>query len=828
MSTNIFVPAIVSMALVLPLSAQSDFEYNLARRKGNKIVLLGQASANDLGKWRQVIDSDEIFGHGFTLLNRQALVSNTLFGISDRNIDDFERWFRQHYGLSNSARWGALDMKNNLIVSGIQTPETKEFDQMLERQGIKTPARQLRDFLRENPDHIDAMTDLLNEVRRRALHVMPSSSSEDLDTETDLRTWAVLANETDKAFSGSWVGIDINFFRLDQEQPERHSKLMRDVFRKHISKVEMTVREQPLNGTLWNIWAWMARSSPEYNWKLFVSTIEPVRFPYSNISHYLPPPEVCAWLVEESKNKSDWETVIKYAVIARQFSGHSAGRTRVEWVPGGAYSAFASDTNHIKDYPAKSAYAPHLEALLKLGRVDEANDVYDEMIRIEGKEDHYAKMVVIDGKSERYKANNALIAADAARSAGMEDVAIVWEQGELISKHPWQYFTPMYVSGFPLFFINADGQSDYYKKFYNLVSGLSAVFRIYAGSSQKEDFESLGWKKEDGDRWAIIGSDLRVIEQGEGMPDATALESILYRNNLRDEIGSRRAYMSEYGAQPGLELDLALIMIGQTDRNLDAAEKNQTGSPMSAEGGDDPFAEAARTMSRLVNDRHDLMMNLTSFYYSSSNQITKSQSMYAIAGRLLPHLETLLARKPSSGVLWNQWLFWRGIQGANRSIDLLIEEIKSSPVSQPGTVPPASVFNTYYDECRREGKWDKVIKLLRTVWDREFTRVVDLQKENPNFKVSETPADRYTFSSIEDLTAHFIQSNSAALGDRVGIPLIEANLNDNKPGDASEIFDAWFNCGGKFTNFAKTIELAKEKGQERLAREWERKLGIRE
>jgi hypothetical protein len=381
----------------------------------------------------------------------------------------------------------------------------------------------------------------------------------------------------------------------------------------------------------------------------------------------------------------------------------------------------------------------------------------------------------------------------------------------------------MMVTGFPVFFINSDVRSDYYKNFTELANGLTAVLRIY--SSAKADMDSLGWKKEDGDRWAIIGNDLRVVEQGEGMPDPDVLESIFSRNNIRGEVGTRRAYISEYGSQPGLELDLALTTISSIDGSLNASERDQTGSPMSANGNDDPFAEAARSLNRLVNDHPGLMMNLFYHEYSRSSQIAKSQSMQMASGRMLPNLEILLERKPSSGVLWNQWLYWRRIQGADRPIEPLIERIKTSPASKAGTVPPPEVFGAYYDECIREGKWDKVIKLLRTVWDREFTRVIDLQKENPDFRLSQVAAERYPSGSLDEIRAYLVRQNSAALGDRVGVPLIEACLKDNKAGDASEIFDAWLNCGGKFADFTKTIGLAREKGQEMLAREWEGKIG---
>ena len=186
------IPAIAAIIACAPLSAQSVFEYSLNSYKGNKIVLLGDWKAPDLSKWKETLDSEAIYGHGFQLLTRDRLMGNpgNLFVLREGNIPAFEQWIKQKYGLANSAKWAALGMDNKLIVAGAQAPSAKEFDEMLGK-GIKTPQRMLRDFLRENPGHVDAMTDLLTEVRRRALHVMPPYPAEDLGTEKDLLTWTI-------------------------------------------------------------------------------------------------------------------------------------------------------------------------------------------------------------------------------------------------------------------------------------------------------------------------------------------------------------------------------------------------------------------------------------------------------------------------------------------------------------------------------------------------------------------------------------------------------------------------------------------------------------
>jgi len=325
MDIKSILPAIISTALCLPLFSQTDFEYELTRHKGNKIVLLGDWKTEDNNKWKEVIDSDGIYEHGFTLLDR----SNLKYGAfvpdraRNRNIAEaFETWFRRQYGLNSGARWALLDLENKLITSGVNTPGASELERFLDQRGIKSPLRILHDFLHENPDHLDAKTDLLKEIRHRALHKMPVNITEELDTASDLRIWGIFAAETDRVFSGSWLGVDLDFFRPDSEQPEQHSNLMRAVFRKHISKVESSLKIEPINNRLWNIWAWMVCGLPDYRWDVFVNSFEPVTFKKSDILSLdisIPSYEVSVWIVEKARAKKDWDTVIKFAQMARHF-----------------------------------------------------------------------------------------------------------------------------------------------------------------------------------------------------------------------------------------------------------------------------------------------------------------------------------------------------------------------------------------------------------------------------------------------------------------------------------------------------------------------------
>ncbi|MCL1894032.1 MAG: hypothetical protein FWG02_07345 [Holophagaceae bacterium] len=760
----------IAVVSVLPMFSQTDMEYVLIRHNGNKIVLIGEWRAGDIGKWREILSAEGIFEHGFTLLDRNAFSSQGSSSFGVRNLDAFEGWFRQRYALSATARWAVLDIKNELIVSGVEQPNSKEFDQMLEQRGVRSPLRKVRDFLRENPDHLDAKTDLLKEVRRRAIHVMPTNPTEDLDDETDLRTWLVLASEVDRVFSGNWLGIENQFFRQEEDQPERYSKLMRKAFEKHIGTVESALELSPANETLWNIWAWMARSIPEYKWNSFIGTFVKL----SIFQNYLvsPSPEVCAWLVEEAMIAGDWDMVVNLAKQARRFTTRTAMAQKSDWHPGSGLISFVPrswrDSKKIESYPIKSAYAPHLEALLRLGRIEEAHTIFDEMIRIEG-----------SISTDDYKSDNALMAANAARKADMEDIAKIWERGELVNKV--LYTKPLFQE--PCFLVATERlaiDKGLFGDIQRLGVMLSPAVPTYPSVGFR-DIDTLGWKKDDGEKWALLDGTGVMLAQGTDLPDRDDIQAIIKRTNMKSSREILQNYISENGSSLGVELHLI-----RAPRVI---------------GSDEEREIVTRLFNKMLSEHPELMIVLPEIpFIFISETIDPNPAIKPLAQGMLAVIEPLLGRKPSDIGLWYQWIFWRDIEGDGRLLETLMEKIKYSPLTDDSGIPP-SIMDKYLAECKANGDWGKAISLLEPVWEREHARISE-------------PVD----------VAIVVKLPKSMLGDTIGINLIEAYLQANKPLDADKIFNAVIGFGSSFKNISKITELAKEKGYDRLAQEWESKV----
>jgi len=398
----------------------------------------------------------------------------------------------------------------------------------------------------------------------------------------------------------------------------------------------------------------------------------------------------------------------------------------------------------------------------------------------------------------------------------MEGLAKIWEAGEQTNKVPYAKVAYFFANGFPSWHYYAQSGKSYSDGFSALVNGLNPPLRNYPIG--KDDLDTIGWKADDGDRWALIAGDLSVLEQGYGMPESDALQAILNRHAIKDEAGYRREYMSEHGTRPGLEIDLAFNIISSWDTQI-----RQQNKGTNTDQGQDAWAEVCTLINEVLSNNPEILVDLPGVYRRFAS-ILSHQAMKSLSTKMLANIEMLLEKKPSSDNLWSQWLFWRRAEGGERPIEPIVESLKASPISKLGTVPPVIAIDEYYNECKENGKWSKVISLLKMVWDRDFTRITELQGASPSFKVSDPAANKNIFSGMTDYDADMVQRMSPGLGDNVAIPLIEAYLNDGKPSDAKDIFDAWLGVGGTFRDISKIVELARKLGQERLAVEWEKKI----
>ena len=760
------------------LSAQSqdgDRAYldRLSRSAGNKIVLLGQWKADELIKWNNIINTDDLSGYDLTILGRNNAIWMLSFNYiaddgsrpnpnKENELSDFETWVLRQSG-SPSSRWAAFDNSNRVITAGTEIPEIKVLDAAMVRFGIISNLRQLRAFLMEHPDHIDARTDLLKEVRRRALLAMPKDTNEELDEFNDLRNWGVLAREFDSAMNTDWISFNLDFLRVTEPQLERYSPLMKAVFRKHIGSVETVLREFPSNENLWDLWGWMAISLNDRPVFQFVRNLDSF--------NPCPSPKVAVWLTSLAKSLEDWESAIQMSKPGSVFD-RIIMETRVTWSPNRFSSRLVS--MGIPGFPEYSSYYPLLEALLKLGQAEEANNIFDELIR-------------------RMGTGVAQSAADIARSNNLEELAENWSKGIPTKQIP---FCNPIEWGKPQIVIAASYDSSEYQQLRSVTNGMNLRWPIYtAGEAHKK---TLAWTGDEF-RYALVDGYGLVIEEGTEVPTRGELEEIVKRKDIKTISERALEFLKDYPDHIEAQIANGIESLLEAIYTIDMAKIGQELDPSQ---DDLIWGKAASAWAKVIN--HDKAIFAVPNFYAKKIDL-HSPLMDSLSRRLLQKIETALHRSPSSDALWNLWLFWRNAGGNERDFESLLESVKPSPMEVKGSCPPPNVLEIYYNECKEKGEWPKIIKLLSEVWDREISQQV--LENNSKEKLNEKP------------TLLFPQ-----LGDNVGVPLIEALLNSGDRQEADGIFNAWLDCGGSFSTPSDLIELARNFNAERLANEWEEKV----
>ena len=762
-----------------PLSSQSlkypHHKQQLNYLPGHKIVLLGEWSATNQRAWSGVLNSDLIIDHDFKLVNRSVLESLlSKWPPVPGGYEGFENRMRADSG-NPLATWIALDLDGQAITSGTTVPAAKEFGEILEKRQIKTTQRILRDFLREHPDHLDARADLLKEIRNRALRKMPTNQKEDLDELTDTKTWAPLYSEIDSAFRGDWHLLRLNFFRPDREQPETFSPMMKSVFRKHIGTVENFIGQQPTNARWWNIWAWMARSLGDYQWETFIGSLNP--FVSELIKRTCPAPDVAVWLTMEAKARGDWEKVVDLSAKTKEFNGYLTGLELYEWTPFMLWGGH--DFDAIEDYPEKSYFEPGFEALLRLGRQDEANKLYDEYIRFQ----------LSSGDSA-----TGTMPERIAKSLGMEELAKQWGTGQLIDKATHLKTVAPGKPNFKVLLVGESGNS-YRNELRRIVDNINPALVIDPTWYNEADLHAIGWNGVQESHWALLDGSGRVVAQGVDLPTQYELQNLIDDLKIVNNEAIAREYLVKNPDHPEGMLGLVLAIM---ERNAIALNFRPPTSPSTENEDEEMWGECVRLTRKLL-DYPELLIDFPEIRpYLRPMLVENSSLLQGLSTSYTGAIEYLILRMPSNKPLWYQWLFWHN----QRSVIHIVEDVAISPLAQSGSFPDSMVLSAYFEECKRDNKWDKLIVMLQEPWEREVARVQMRRENNP--------------------VASF---SSTAWGSMGAYPLVEALLYAGKAIDAEDVVKTWFSLSNSdsFPNLDKLINLAKELGHDRLAKEWEGK-----
>jgi len=257
---------------------------------------------------------------------------------------DLKDYLVDKYSWQLGPRWAFIDANEKCLAQGTVAPDAKALVDQLDTIGVQSPVKRIRDYVRRYPENIDGRLALLNMLwsiaeERTKGELGPSNLTRGQDygrqqfapgyrltvrinemlrvmnadeellllsPEKDLKIWAWWADEFDRLMaSGQWLESDFTFSNSD-DFLDRHSTIVKDIYKKRIGLVEDALRRWPGSDRIWGIWLHMALVLGDRPAKALMNTLAPMP---DTVPGTWPPFEAKMILVQQARRSGDWRSV---------------------------------------------------------------------------------------------------------------------------------------------------------------------------------------------------------------------------------------------------------------------------------------------------------------------------------------------------------------------------------------------------------------------------------------------------------------------------------------------------------------------------------------
>jgi hypothetical protein len=234
-------------------------------------------------------------------------------------------------------RWLVVGSRGQFVAKGRTVPTAAELAQQLASNGVVSPERFLRQFVRQNPGNQEARTELINLLHKKAIAqtikalgivpetnkreieadatstgwsgggiAKPADKSKMLGSEEDLVIWAMFGQEMENLFAdGSWMAAPLS---LEGYLAEAHSLTMQAVYGRRLAQVQDALITMSSNYNFWQLWVRFKSTIPDKTPLNFLNEIKPVP-PELGVGNNLINPQIVNLLVEDARAHGDWAFV---------------------------------------------------------------------------------------------------------------------------------------------------------------------------------------------------------------------------------------------------------------------------------------------------------------------------------------------------------------------------------------------------------------------------------------------------------------------------------------------------------------------------------------
>jgi len=727
--------------IAVPAFGQSDMIKEELRGSGAMLVYFGEdGGAAAAAKMQTILRSDELIDMG---LRQQVLTPQS------ENTTEITQQLR----ISLGSNWALVDSNGFSIAQWDTLPSAEAISAELQRVGIRSPIKVLREFLKQHPDHLAARIDLLTRLRAiaekrtiRALKLndvtadeMPIGqyphnldtwlnidseiakySDKALDTKDDIEIWGPYAQEMDVVFStGEWRLIT-NFIRPGWQIPlEACSATMAALYRRHLPKVIEALRERPgnLSEWLWRTYAWMRGTSKDKSPIRVLLTTLPAE---SNFAQEM--------VDKEDRENNRWDALAerlwarRKSMLANQYSIHAqiTGNSRFKDVQG---------LNKRAEIEA-GKLLNLLEVLIKVSRTGDAEYVVKT----------FAKFP--------HNANFVQKAADLAIQCGRPDLATEWRGmriEELSKKRDLEYLEAVLPRGGAPIVVLVNGEVD---PILPLLASLGAVALKNKQLNQLLESEEFvewqlecaalnselsalmqqreGWSGNEV-RWAVLvnaDGELKVSSSGLGMPSAKDLAAALEHAKAEKPADRLKRLVKENPSYYGALEELAPILLASATAKTKAKIAQTKAGELSLDDDALIWGEYALYYRKLINYLANnlwLLSHWEPVHVDTYETLKYSPAMKALCRELLPLISATIQKLPDEHLHWDLWTMLFDPSRDTQFSDFL-DSIVPSPLQEKyastynltaGVVLRAAAAKKY----KLNGNWSGVVNALEPFWE---------------------------------------------------------------------------------------------------------------
>ncbi|MBL0312626.1 MAG: hypothetical protein IPP78_07925 [Holophagaceae bacterium] len=327
---------LAAQTTVVTSDAAGRLEMSLRDSKTGVLVILDGPK----GEWKPKVDA---------LIADPVWIDQDLsYYYYGQKASEIETWIQGKYPLTPRPCWVLFAEKGRPVASGSSTLDASAIAKVAQDAGIKTFISLLREFLRTNPDHLEAQQQLLSRLNWKAATKMKLKLGEkrdpirpadekwdyekfrreqeaeleakedakakitgvekpppDLEAEEDQAIWGEVADRLGDLFrSGDWSLMEA-WSVVPREMAER-SPRTRDVCLRALPEVEAALARRPESWSLWSVWLGLSKVVGGRPIRPLLDSLTPL--PTISATQW-PPYMVRDAYIKDARGRNDWQGI---------------------------------------------------------------------------------------------------------------------------------------------------------------------------------------------------------------------------------------------------------------------------------------------------------------------------------------------------------------------------------------------------------------------------------------------------------------------------------------------------------------------------------------